>query len=77
MNAGIIAVLWFGRGQISTGDASVGQVVAVVNYSLRTIGALSALSGIVVVFSRATASTGRIREILDTSNEDRQELESV
>jgi ATP-binding cassette subfamily B protein len=77
MNAGIIAVLWFGRGQISTGDASVGQVVAVVNYSLRTIGALSALSGIVVVFSRATASTGRIREILETSNEDGQELEPV
>ncbi len=77
MNAGIIAVLWFGRGQISTGDASVGQVVAVVNYSLRTIGALSALSGIVVVFSRATASTGRIREVLETSDEDRQGLEPV
>ncbi|MBJ8191881.1 ATP-binding cassette domain-containing protein, partial [Bacillus cereus] len=41
------------------------------------IGALSALSGIVVVFSRATASTGRIREILETSNEDGQELEPV
>jgi len=40
VNAGIIAVLWFGRIQISNGDATLGQTVAVINYSLRTIGAL-------------------------------------
>jgi len=63
VNAGILAVLWFGRIQISSGDATLGETVAVVNYSLRTIGALSALSWIVVTFSRARASLQRIEEV--------------
>ncbi|WP_379128884.1 ABC transporter ATP-binding protein [Paenibacillus sp. sgz500958] len=63
MNAGILAVLWFGRLEISAGGATLGQAVAVVNYSLRTIGALSALSWIVVTFSRARASSQRIHEV--------------
>ncbi|WP_018749901.1 ABC transporter ATP-binding protein [Paenibacillus sanguinis] len=68
MNAGIIAVLWFGRLEIEHGGATVGEVVAVINYSLRTIGALSALSWIMNSFSRASASEGRIREVLTTDD---------
>lgn len=68
MNAGIIAVLWFGRLEIQSGGATVGEVVAVINYSLRTIGALSALSWIMNSFSRASASEGRIREVLTTDD---------
>lgn len=66
MNLCIIAVLWFGRRDIAVGNASVGEVVAVINYLLRTIGALSALSWILVTFSRASASAQRIHEVLDT-----------
>lgn len=51
VNAAILAILWFGRIAISNGDATLGQTVAVINYSLRTIGALSAISGLVVTFS--------------------------
>ncbi|AJS61245.1 ABC transporter ATP-binding protein [Paenibacillus sp. IHBB 10380] len=69
MNAGIIAILWFGRMDIATGSATVGEVVAVVNYSLRTIGAMSALSWLVVTFSRASASAQRIQEVLSTEND--------
>ncbi|GIP49971.1 ABC transporter ATP-binding protein [Paenibacillus sp. DXFW5] len=65
MNAGIIAVLWFGRVEIADGGASVGEVVAVINYSLRTIGALSALSWIMSSLSRGAASGGRVREVLE------------
>lgn len=65
MNAGIIAVLWFGRIEIADGGASVGEVVAVINYSLRTIGALSALSWIMSSLSRGAASAGRVREVLE------------
>ncbi|MGP0587100.1 ABC transporter ATP-binding protein [Paenibacillus timonensis] len=65
MNAGIIAVLWFGRIEIADGGASVGEVVAVINYSLRTIGALSALSWIMSSLSRGAASGGRVREVLE------------
>ncbi|MCQ4086490.1 ABC transporter ATP-binding protein [Saccharibacillus sp. JS10] len=68
MNASIIAVLWFGRGYIASGSASVGEVVAVANYALRTIGALSAFSWIAVTFSRAGASSQRVKEVLDTSD---------
>ncbi|MFB5674141.1 ABC transporter ATP-binding protein [Paenibacillus terreus] len=64
MNLAIIAVLWNGRADIATGEVSVGEVVAVVNYALRTIGALSALSWIVVTYSRAGASAQRIGELL-------------
>lgn len=69
MNAGIIAVLWFGHKQISMGTASAGEVVAVVNYSLRTAGALSAFSMIVAAFSRARASAQRVDEALITDSE--------
>lgn len=68
MNGCIIAVLWFGRRDILTGSASVGEVVAVINYLLRTIGAMSALSWILVTFSRASASAQRINEIFDTED---------
>ncbi|CAM4303016.1 ABC transporter ATP-binding protein [Paenibacillus phoenicis] len=68
MNAGIIAVLWFGRIEIADGGASVGEVVAVINYSLRTIGALSALSWIMSSLSRGAASAGRVREVLEESD---------
>ncbi|MFF2016454.1 ABC transporter ATP-binding protein [Paenibacillus sp. NPDC058177] len=68
VNAAIVAVLWFGRVDISTGSATLGETVAVINYSLRTIGALSALSWIVVTFSRARASSQRIGEVMAAGN---------
>lgn len=68
MNAAIVAVLWFGRADITAGNASVGEVVAVANYALRTIGALSAFSWIAVTFSRAGASAQRIQEVMDTES---------
>ncbi|WP_172199840.1 ABC transporter ATP-binding protein [Saccharibacillus qingshengii] len=68
MNAAIVAVLWFGRADIAAGGATVGEVVAVANYALRTIGALSAFSWIAVTFSRAGASAQRVKEVLDTQN---------
>lgn len=64
MNAGILAVLWFGKIEIAAGNASIGQVVAVVNYALRTVGALSALSWIMATYSRASASAVRAIEVL-------------
>ncbi|MDP9702240.1 ATP-binding cassette subfamily B protein [Paenibacillus intestini] len=73
MNGCIIAVLWFGRKDIVSGSATVGEVVAVINYLLRTIGAMSALSWILVTFSRASASAQRLNEVFET--EDTSETE--
>ncbi|KQY91187.1 ABC transporter ATP-binding protein [Paenibacillus sp. Root52] len=69
MNGCIIAVLWFGRVDINSGSATVGEVVAVINYLLRTIGAMSALSWILVTFSRASASAQRLNEVFDTEDD--------
>ncbi|MGE7612550.1 ABC transporter ATP-binding protein [Paenibacillus sp. NPDC101420] len=64
VNAAIMSILWFGRIEIANGDATLGETVAVINYSLRTIGALSAISGLVVTISRASASSQRITEVM-------------
>ncbi|RJX39287.1 ABC transporter ATP-binding protein [Paenibacillus pinisoli] len=66
MNAGIIAVLWFGKVQLEAGSASVGEIVAIVNYATRTLGVFSLISMIVVNFSKAKASSERIEEVLVT-----------
>ncbi len=70
MNAGIIAVLWFGHKEIDTGSASMGQVVAIVNYSLRTAVAMSMLGSIIMTVSRARASAQRVEEVLFTEDKD-------
>lgn len=69
MNVSIIAVLWFGHRDILSGSTSVGEVVAIINYSMRTMGALSAFSMIVAAFSRARASAGRMDEVMSSTEE--------
>ncbi|WP_409273553.1 ABC transporter ATP-binding protein [Neobacillus sp. SCS-31] len=66
MNAGILAVLWFGSIEVSTGQIKVGEVVAIINYGTRITSALSIVSMIIMVFSRARASGQRIAEVFDT-----------
>ncbi|MDQ0060866.1 ABC transporter ATP-binding protein [Paenibacillus harenae] len=66
MNTCILAVLWFGHFELDRSGASVGEVVAIVNYAMRTTGALSILSMIIVNFSRARASAQRVEEVLKT-----------
>jgi ATP-binding cassette, subfamily B, multidrug efflux pump len=65
MNLGILAVLWFGSSLVNVGDAQVGEVVAIVNYATRITGAFSIFSFIIMAFSRAKASSGRISEVLE------------
>lgn len=74
MNISILAVLWFGRIQINTGEVTVGEVVAIVNYGTRIASALSLFSMIIIVFSRAKASGQRIVEVLDTEVKHEQNL---
>ncbi|HLO11782.1 MAG TPA: ABC transporter ATP-binding protein [Pseudoneobacillus sp.] len=64
MNLSLIAILWYGKMDINQGDIKVGEVVAVIQYGTRVTAALGILSMIVMVFSRAKASTERISEIL-------------
>ena len=66
MNASILVILWYGSMEVSSNRASVGDVVAVVNYATRMTGALSIVTMIIMVFSRAKASGSRISEVLET-----------
>ncbi|MBM0067425.1 ABC transporter ATP-binding protein [Alkalicoccobacillus gibsonii] len=72
MNASIIAVLWFGSVQLGTGGAQVGEIVAIVNYATRITGALTVLSMIIMVVSRAKASAERIEEVLTECSGDEE-----
>ncbi|MGE7665381.1 ABC transporter ATP-binding protein [Ureibacillus composti] len=64
MNLSMLAVLWFGSKEVSSGNAQVGELVAVVNYAMRITGNFSMFAFIIMAFSRAKASAERIEEIL-------------
>ncbi|MGF2614914.1 ABC transporter ATP-binding protein [Rossellomorea vietnamensis] len=66
MNGSILFILWMGNIEVANGDAAVGDVVAIVNYATRITGAFSVFSFIIMSFSRARASAGRIEEVLET-----------
>ncbi len=65
MNICVIAILWMGNLELNTGGASVGEVVAVINYAIRVTVALSMISWIIMTISRAKASLERVSEVLE------------
>ena len=66
MNAGIVAVLWFGGLRVTQGTMHVGQIIAFVNYVLTTLFSLTMVSMVVMQVTRAQASAARIQEVLET-----------
>ena len=64
MNVSLLFILWYGNKQSIAGTAAVGDVVAIVNYALRTVMSISMFTFITLAFSRAKASSERIEEIL-------------
>lgn len=64
MNVSLLAVIWFGAFGIQSGDAQIGELVAIVNYAMRMTGAFSMFSFIIMAFARAKASSDRIEEVL-------------
>ncbi|GAE37003.1 ABC transporter ATP-binding protein [Halalkalibacter akibai] len=67
MNVSVMAILWFGSFAVNTGGTQVGEVVAIINYATRITSALTVISMIVIVFSRARASAERITDVLETN----------
>ncbi|MBU9673087.1 ABC transporter ATP-binding protein/permease [Planococcus sp. CP5-4] len=64
MNVSLLAVVWFGAFEIQSGDAQIGELVAIVNYAMRMTGAFSMFSFIIMAFARGKASSDRIEEVL-------------
>ncbi len=66
MNFSVVAILWFGGTQVNSGSLTQGQVMAFVNYMSQTLLALMVVANLVVVFTKAAASSARVTEVLDT-----------
>ena len=67
MNISIIAILWVGGHKVMVGDLKVGELISFVNYLAQVLMALMFLSMIVMNFARASASSERILEVLNTN----------
>ncbi|MBE6907515.1 MAG: ABC transporter ATP-binding protein [Ruminococcaceae bacterium] len=65
MNLSTVAVVWFGGGQVITGQLNVAQMTAFINYIFQILISLMMVSMMFVMFSRASASYKRIIEVLD------------
>ena len=72
MNAGVVALLYFGGFKVNVGHLEQGQVLALINYMNQMLLALIVVSNLVVLFTRAAASANRINEVFatDTTVED-------
>ncbi|MCE1254741.1 MAG: ABC transporter ATP-binding protein/permease [Anaerolineae bacterium] len=64
MNAAVIAILWTGGLRINAGALSQGEIIAFVNYVTQILLALIVVSNLVIIFTRAYASAGRVSEVL-------------
>lgn len=69
LNLGIVGAIWFGGLQVMYGDMQVGQIIAFVNYLLRTLFAVVMVGMLLVRVSRAEASAERILEVLHSHPE--------
>ena len=65
-NLGLVAMSWFGGSSVITDRITLGQLVAFNSYLMIGLTPLLLLSGMLAMFSRATASAQRIWEILDS-----------
>lgn len=64
MNLSLLAVIWFGSSEVSTGNAHVGELVAIINYAMRVTGNFSMFAFIIIAIARAKASSDRMKEVL-------------
>lgn len=65
MNVGVIAIFYIGGFKVNVGNLQQGQILALVNYMNQMLLALIVVSNLVIIFTRAAASAGRINEVLD------------
>ena len=77
MNASIVAILWFGGIKVDTGEMTVGQVMAFINYVSQILFALMLVVFVLMALSRAKASASRINEILTAAGEIRETTRPV
>lgn len=66
INLAIAAIVWFGGFRVDSGALTQGQVIAFVNYMTQISLALVVVANLVVLFTKAAASSARINEVFET-----------
>jgi ATP-binding cassette subfamily B protein len=66
LNVGVVSAVWFGGLQVAAGGLKAGQLIAFINYLMRTLMSLMFVSMLAMRVARAKASAVRIREVLDS-----------
>jgi ATP-binding cassette subfamily B multidrug efflux pump len=69
LNLGTVAVIYYGGLQVFAGTASVGQIMAFINYLFSTMFPILMLSMMAGQISASNASAGRIMQVLDSNPE--------
>ncbi len=69
MNLGTVAIIYYGGVQVFAGTASVGQIMAFVNYIFSTMFPVLMLSMMAGQISAANASATRVMQVLDSEPE--------
>lgn len=64
MNLGIVAVLWFGGGQVNAGDLTQGDLTAFANYMTQILLAMVVMANLIVILTKAQTSAIRVHEVL-------------
>jgi ATP-binding cassette subfamily B protein len=67
MNITTIAILWFGAQRIDLGEMQVGSLMAFIQYAIQILFSLLMVSFLFIMLPRASASSGRINEVLALS----------
>lgn len=65
MDLGIVGILWQGGISVNLGELTQGNTMAVINYMMTTLTAVSYLANLVILIMRGQASSRRIIEVLD------------
>jgi ATP-binding cassette subfamily B multidrug efflux pump len=66
MNLTTVAILWFGGHLVDSGQLSIGNLTAFMQYALQILFSLMMAIALVVLVPRAEASAGRLDEVLTT-----------
>ena len=77
LNLGTVAIIYFGGLQVLAGTASVGQIIAFINYIFSTMFPVLMLSMMAGQISAAMVSAKRVIQVLDDEPEVRDKPESV
>lgn len=69
VNIGIILIIYFGGFGVDSGRLEQGEIFALVQYMTQIMLALVVLANLVILFTRANASAGRVKAVLDVTPE--------